>query len=106
MESRSGNLHFVHNLFTFSDNLLHFVASCKRGRGEAICLSPGIILVFLDHFRMRTKVIRLHDDKYYPAPAHSLFALPMGNKMIFALTYNRKLWQQKNNERERERERA
>lgn len=80
------------------------LAACVAVGGEAISLSSGIILVFLDHFRMRTKVIRLHDDKYCPATAHSLFALPMGNKMIFALTYNRKLWQQKNNERQRERE--
>lgn len=62
----------------------HFLTICctlllaaKRG-GAAVSLSPDIILIFLDHFRMRTKVIRLHDDKYYPAPAHSLPALPTG----------------------------
>lgn len=89
MESRSGNLHFVHNLFTFSDNL---AALCCKLRVPLLPCRPLDWLVYLGHFCMHTKVICLHDDKFHTAP--SFLPLSLRPEIIFALTYNRKLWQQ------------
>lgn len=53
---------------TYSDFLtiwLHFVASCECIPSP---LLTGVLLVYLGHFCMHTKLIWLHDDKFHTAP--------------------------------------